>query len=84
MLFADSLFPQPLYDIIYSVFRNRDNIFRFAAFAVAIHVAYVIWAVQLSQKRGYDVKATTWWAAQCFIFGFLGVNMLQDKKDNQA
>lgn len=82
MLFDDSLFPQPLQDIIHAIFRSHDNIVILATIAVSIHVAYVIFAIGLSQKRGYDAKATAWWAVQCFVFGFLGVNMLIKKESS--
>lgn len=81
MVFADDVFPQQLQDIIYSIFKSHDNIVYFGLFAITIHVGYVIFAINLSRRRGYNAKATAWWASQCFIFGFLGVNLLLKKQN---
>lgn len=80
MVFNDQIFPDLLRSLIFAVFRSHQNIVNFGLGAVAIHVAYVFFVVNLSQKRGYDAKATAWWAWISFVFGFLGVKMVLDKE----
>ena len=80
LVFNDMALPETLRDFIYSIFRDHQTISNLGLGAVAVHVGYVSFALNLSRKRGYDAKASAWWASTCFIFGFLSVKMLLDKQ----
>ncbi len=79
VVFNDAALPAVLRDLIFAVFRDHQTVANLGLGAVLIHVGYLVFAVGLSRKRGYDARASAWWAVTCFIFGFLSVKMLLDK-----
>ena len=81
LVFAEQSIPEQLRTIIYAVFTNHTNIVNFGLGAAAIHAVYVAVVLSVSSKRGYDAKATAWWAFSAFVFGFLGLKMFLDKQD---
>lgn len=78
--FRPEVLPAQLMSFVYAVFRDNDTIIKLGIGAVAIHVGYAIFVATSAQKRQYDAKATAWWAAMSFTFGFLGVKMFLDKE----
>ena len=80
LVFNDAALPETLTNFIFSIFKDHQTISNLGLGAVAVHVGYVIFALNLSRKRGYDAKASAWWASTCFFFGGLSLKMLLDKE----
>jgi len=80
VVFNDAALPGTLRDLVFGIFRDHQTVANLGLGAVAIHVGYVAFALNLSRKRGYDAKASAWWAVTCFLFGFLSVKLLLDKE----
>lgn len=76
----DRLLPDQLRTLLLTLFRSQSNLVALALVALAIHICYAGFVVVLAKKRGYNAKATSWWAAVSFIFGFLGVKMVLEKE----
>jgi hypothetical protein len=80
VVFNDVALPSPLRDLIFGVFRDHQTIVKLGLGALTLHVGYLVFALGLSRKRGYDVRASAWWAVTCFYFGTLSFKMLLDKE----
>ena len=82
--FRPEVLPQPFMNAVYALFRDHDTITKFGIGAVAIHVGYAIFVAISANRRNYDARATAWWAAMSFAFGFLGVKLFLDKDTDLA
>ena len=78
--FKEEVLPKPFMGAVYSIFRDHDTIVKLGIGAVAIHVGYALYVANEARGRKYDAKATAWWSAMSFAFGFIGVKMFLDKE----